>query len=462
MRYERFYLLAISAPMLLLLSLLLPASVANAASAVNVNISAHATPSANGLSWFFPCSDIRSSRGGALLPSEAVISKDWLSGNKGHFSTTYAADTYQFPQVSMLFGYMEVLAFILIVPSTMLLGYQIMVGASTFRYANALEGLSRVVLGGLAVAASFAFVQMLINLENILTTAIVLLHSEQPFPLSTISGVPVLYALPGEPAASYRAIVMPMSRWGCAIDDFVGIFAPTLVRDIASNMPLMRQFVSLAGSAKNMADLIHRIGGMGLMALSILLWMQVFARILLLNYYILMAPLAFGCWGLPGGVGQNVVRLWAKGFLSVLFVQAIQLFILTTLPLILPSLPQSFLSLGGEGILQTLLLQFPPILTLCIMLMAPTMVGASIGQSLGSAGSVAKGIVVAVGAGVEAGRQSVDPKRETDSRKGTEGQDAPGEKWALTRRAQKENQLKNQRSERRNSSLMLTTRNASK
>jgi hypothetical protein len=453
MRYQRFYFLVFSVPILLLLSLLLPASIANAA---NGNMSVHADSLPN---WFFPCSDRRVPRSSISRPSEAIIKRDWLSGDGGRFSTTYAADTYKFPQVSMLFGYMEVIAFVLITPSTMLLGYQIMVGASTFRYASALEGLSRVVLGGLAVAASFAFVQLLVHLENILTTAIVLLHSEQPFPRSTVSGVSVLYALPRESAASYRAMVVPMSRWGCAINDFMGIFSPTLVRGLASNIPLMRHFVPLAGSVKTMADLIHRLGEMGLMALSVLLWMQVFARILLLNYYILMAPLAFGCWGLPGGVGQNVVRLWVKGFLSVLFVQAIQLFILTTLPLILPSLPQSFVGLffanpKDVGVLQTLLLQFPPILILCITLMGPTLVGASIGQALGSVGSLTKGVVVAVGTGIEAGRQSVRPKRETDSEEVTEGQYAPGKKWALTRRARKKNQL----SERRDSSLVSTKR----
>jgi hypothetical protein len=453
MRYQRFYFLVFSAPILLLLSFLLPASIANAA---NVNMSVHAAAPPN---WFFPCSDRRIPRRGISQPSEAIIKRDWLSGDGGHFSTTYAADTYKFPQVSMLFGYMEVLAFVLITPSIMLLGYQIMLGASTFRYANALEGLSRVVLGGLAVAASFALVQLLINLENILTTAIVILHSEQPFPQSTVNGTPVLYAFLGEPAASYRGLVMPMSRWGCAINDFVGIFSPTLVRDLASNIPLMRHFIPLAGSAKTIADLIRRLGGMGLMALSILLWMQVFARILLLNYYILMAPLAFGCWGLPEGVGQNVVRLWAKGFLAVLFVQAIQLFIITTLPLILPSLPQSFfsISLGHSkdgAILQTLLLQFPPLLTLSLTLMAPTLVGASIGQTLGSVGSVTKEVVIAVGSGIGAGRDSLSPKRKTGSGEGTEEQYAPGKKWALTRRARKENQL----SEKRNSSLAYTKR----
>jgi Glycosyl hydrolases family 18 len=405
--------------------------------------------------WFFPCSDKPNPQGGTSQVSEAVISKDWLSGDGGHFSNTYAADTYGFPQVSTLFGYMEVLAFVLITPSTLLLGYQIMMGASTFRYASALEGLSRVVLGGLAVAASFALVQMLINLENIVSAAIVLLHSEQPFPSSSaVTGVSVLYSLPGEPAGSYRAIVVPMSRWGCAINDFAGIFSATVVQDLASNIPLMSHFVPLAGSVKTMADLIHRLGEMGLMVLSILLWVQVFARILLLNYYILVAPLAFGCWGLPGGVGQNVVRLWAKGFLSVLFVQTVQLFILTTLPLILPPLPQSFVSLGGEGILQGLLLQFPPILTLCIMLMAPTLVGASISKALGSASSVTKGVVIAVGAGVGTGKRPVSRRRETGSEAHIEGQYIPGQKWTLTRRSREKRRI----SESRDPSFAYTKR----
>ncbi len=391
-------------------------------------------PSATRPNSFFPCSDIPN-RG----PLESVISKDWLSGNRGHFSNTYAADTYGFPQVNLLFGYMQVLAFLLITPSTLLLGYQIMVGASTFRYAGALEGLSRVVLGGAAVAVSFALVQMLINLENILTTAIVLLHTEQPFPKAFISGVPVIYTLPGEPTVSYRGMVVPMSRWGCAVNDVAGIFSPTLLADLASNIPLMTTFIPLAGSVKTMADLITRLGEMGMTVLSILLWLQVFARILLLNYYILVAPLAFGCWGLPGGIGQNVVRLWGKGFLSVLFVQAVQLFILTTLPLLLPPLPQSFVAAGGEHILQTLLLQFPPILTLCVTLMAPTVVGASISKALGAASSVTRGVVVAVGTGVETGRRSVSRKKEKYSEENVEGRYVPGMKWNLTRRSKERN-----------------------
>lgn len=444
MRYKRLYFLGFSALALLFLSLLLPASIASAASASGMKKNSSlqqqkqddfakslgslggplarlelpsppntqasiqlgpGTQAGSGVTQnaFFPCSDVFV-KGRGQLASETVISKDWLSGDTGRFSTTNAADTYAFKPVTTLFGYMEALGFFFITPSILLVGYEIMLGASTFRYAGALEGLPRVVLGGAAVAVSFTFVQMLIHLENTVTTAIILLHAEQPFPRSLVDGIPIPYQLAGEPLVSYRGMVAPMSRWGCTMNNFAGIFSPNLVGDLASNIPLMSSFVHLAGTATTMADLIRRIGAMTMTLLSMLLWVQVFVRILLLNYYILVAPLAFGCWALPGGVGPNVVRLWSRGFISMLFVQAIQLFILTTMPLLLPPLPQSFASVGGERILETILLQFPPILTLCVVLMAPTIAGISITKALGVAGSVTREVVVAVGTGVKSSR----------------------------------------------------------
>src|SRR5260370_37572327 len=183
----------------------------------------------------------------------------------------------------------------------------------------------------------------------------------------------------------------------------------------------MSGLVPLAGTVINMADLMRRLGEMGLAMLSMLLCVQVLIRILLLNYYILVTPLAFGCWTLPGGVGPNVVRMWGKGFLSVLFVQVIQLFVVTTVPLLLPPLPSVFRSPGGEGILAGLLVQFPPILTLSIALMAPTYVGASISKALGAAGSVAGTVVVAVGTGVETSRRSIGRKKEMSSEEAIKG-----------------------------------------
>ncbi len=366
---------------------------------------------------FFPCSDVPNVRNGSMQPVENVIAQDWLSGNVpiagtgntvvqggGHIVYTYDNETYGFPEVTTLFGYMQGLGFLLITPSILLLGYQIMLGASSFRYAGALEGLSRVLLGGVAVAACFELVQMLISFEDTAGAAILTLHSQHPFPLITVNGAPVPYRLfnatrPGEPITSFRGIAVPMSRWGCAFNDFVGILSvPFVATTLASVIPMLSGFTHLAGTVMSIPDLIHRIGEMVLTLLSIVLWIQVFLRIVLLNYYILTGPLAFGCWALPGGVGQNVVRLWCKGFFSVLFVQVLQLFILTTLPLLLPTLPQ--IPSDSVGLIQGFLLEFPPILTLCVALMAPRLLGTSAARAFGTAGSMAGGVVTAVGTAV--------------------------------------------------------------
>src|SRR5205807_6732320 len=117
--------------------------------------------------------------------------------------------------------------FLIITPSILLVGYEIMVGAATFRYAGSLEGLSRVLLGGLAVAISYAIVQMLVSFETLVAAGILVLHAEHPFPRVTVNGLPVPYMLSNttrpEPIISYRGIVVPLSRWGCAVNSFMGI-----------------------------------------------------------------------------------------------------------------------------------------------------------------------------------------------------------------------------------------------
>jgi hypothetical protein len=357
-------------------------------------------------SWTFPCSDIQSPTSNSR-PNEQIISLDWLSGDVpivtseqtfhggGRLFYTYSTDTDQLPQVVTLFGVMEGLGFLLMVPSMMLLGYQFMLGASTFRYAGALEGLSRIFLGAVAVAASYELLDMLISIENSFTAAIMILHTEHPFPTISINGKLIPYRLAGDPATSYRGIVMPMSRWGCAINDFIGVVSQSFLSNtLGSIIPLFSGLAPLAGRATTISDLIQRCSELVMAILSFLLWVQVFVRILLLNYYILMTPLAFGCWALPGGVGQRVVRLWFKGFFTVLLTQVVQLFILTTLPLLLPPMPE--IAADKLGVMQGLFLQYPIILTLCVVLVTPRVLGTSVGKALGTAGSVAGGTIVAV------------------------------------------------------------------
>jgi hypothetical protein len=355
--------------------------------------------------WSFPCSDIQAPTG-LLQPNERIISGDWLSGDVpvvtqdvtirggGRLFYTYSTDTNELSQVTVLFRPMQGLGFFLIMPSIMLLGYQFMLGASTFRYAGALEGLSRVILGAVAVAVSYQLIDMLISVQNSFIAAIIALHGEHPFPVSTVNGKLIPYRLVGESATSYRGIVMPMSRWGCAVNDFIGVVSQSfLTNTLGSIIPLIGGLAPLAGRVTTIPNLIQRCGELILAIMSFLLWVQVFVRIVLLNYYILMAPVAFGCWALPGGVGQRVVLLWFKGFFTVLFVQVFQLFILTTLPLILPPMPP--VDADGIGIMQSVLVQFPLFLTLYAVLVTPRLLGASVGQALGTAGSVAGTTIVA-------------------------------------------------------------------
>src|SRR5947209_3233466 len=83
----------------------------------------------------------------------------------------------------------------LIMMRMILVGDQIMLRASTFRYVGSLDGLSRVILAGLAVAASYAVVAMLVSVETIMMAGILMLHVQHPFPRITVNGAPVPYVL---------------------------------------------------------------------------------------------------------------------------------------------------------------------------------------------------------------------------------------------------------------------------
>ena len=177
----------------------------------------------------------------------------------GRLFYTYDTDTEHLPPVAALFGIMQEVGFFLIIPSMLLLGYQFMLGASTFRYAGAVEGLSRIFLGAVAVGVSYELIDTLISIENSFTAGIIALHGEHPFPIITINGRPIPYRLAGDPLTSYRGVVMPMSRWGCAINDFIGVVSQSfLTNTIGSMIPLVGGLAPLAGHVTNISDLIQR------------------------------------------------------------------------------------------------------------------------------------------------------------------------------------------------------------
>jgi len=366
----------------------------------------------NTAAWQFPCSDQPNGR-----PDERAIASDWLSGDSpqtdsissdpavndgrtgGRFEHTFAIDTYGLASVQNVFSYMLGAAFLLVTPMIILIGYQLMLAASNFRHAGALEGLSRVLLGALAVGVSFQLVTMLISSANVISSAIVNLHGMLSYPSTQIDGTRAAYTLGGvlEPFTSYRGLVMPMSRWGCAVNDSIGILGNKFFSDqMVSWIPVIGNLAPLATQVTNGAQLAVRLTEFARLVLSVVLWLQAVIRLGILNCYILTCPLALACWSLPGGLGQQVFRQWTRGFLSVLFIQVGQLFFITTLPLLLPSFP----TLVGDhlGIMQILLTQLSPLLVLWLTVRVPKLLGTGATRVIGMAGSMAGGIVGAVGA----------------------------------------------------------------
>jgi hypothetical protein len=366
--------------------------------------------------WGFECPGASSADKSAYEQAinSPVTKKDWLSGDvsnigsdstatessypSGHLIYTYATDTTQRDGVTKLLPFTLGFSLLLIGPLFVVVGYQFLMAAWKFNspsmLANAIEGIGRIALAALAVVVSYQVTQMLINLANITNYAMILLHKDIGFPQTTINGrAAVSYSIAGDTPESFRGLVMPMSLWGCVLDDFLGIIATRMVNGISAMIPIVGGLLSFAGKVKEIVLLLKDLSEFVLFLLSVTIWAQAVIRIILINYYIILAPLAFACWGLPGPMGNKVLMMWLKGILQLLFMQALQLFILSTLPSLLPDFGQMTFPIQNNprfDVMDTILVQLPVVITTMAAVRAPKiLMGMSAIQTVAQAGSMA-------------------------------------------------------------------------
>jgi hypothetical protein len=360
--------------------------------------------SKNGSSWVFPCSDSKSGK-----INEAVLQSDWLSGNPGdagpggaekhpaHISVTYADETHSQTKLVSLYSLTLALGYALTVPTFILIGYQLLWASWTLGRVAAMEMLARLLLSILAVGISYELTTMLIGLSNVVSQGVVSLHASLGYPDVKLNGNELTYTLDGEnDPSSFRGIVVPISRWGCVANKFMEILLQKIITQFLAFIPFVGGVLKLAKGIHDAVQALKDVGEFIALILSINFAVQVFVRVALVNYYILTAPVAFGCWGLPGGFGQRVVGQWFKGFCSLLFTQGIQLFVLTTLPLLLPDLPQ--LPTDSFGILNIVMRQLPRVIILLAVIKVPNMMGTRATKAIAQAGAVGSGAVAALGA----------------------------------------------------------------
>jgi len=350
---------------------------------------------------------------------------DWLSGDvpslgpdphaaegnypSGHLIYTYAADTTDREGVKTLRPLTLGLGFFLIGPLFMVVGYQFLMAAwklnSPSMMANAIDGFGRVMLAAVAIGISYQITEMLIGLANTASYAMVLLHQKIGFPQTTINGHgAVSYSIDGDTPQSFRGLVMPMSLWGCVLDDFLGIIATRVVNALSAMIPIIGGVLGLAGKITEIVVLLEHLGEFILFLLSVTIWGQTVIRIILINYYIILAPIAFACWGLPGQTGSQVLKMWFKGITQLLFVQALQLFILTTLPSLMPDFGYMAFPTQNDShfdVMNVILVQLPVLITTMAAVRAPKiLMGVSAIQTVAEAGSMAGKAVGGVAATV--------------------------------------------------------------
>jgi hypothetical protein len=275
---------------------------------------------------------------------------DWLLGlpSKTFSGGLLVATSNSVNGLQTDWQYIMGLALALLVIPFSLAGYQIMLGMTSSRYAGAVESLSRVLLVAFLAVLSYTIIQLVIGLESALATTL-----RQHI----------------DPANS---VAMPSNEWPCYAHQFFGnIFN-------LSSYTLLNAEKALVGteyaqkSYNTTLLLVGNITNYVLMLLSILLTVQLLVRLALINFYIILSPLAVVCGSLPGESGQGAARYWIKGLAALIFVQLFQLLTLTVGSQLFPAT-----LISGSGWVSQLFNTLLPSVTMLLTLNIPRLFNAS-------------------------------------------------------------------------------------
>jgi hypothetical protein len=247
-------------------------------------------------------------------PTYAPDAADFMTGNNGIVFQFPAALTTDNTVVQTALGIVQVIAFACIAPLIVLIGLNVISGAITTRFANGIEALSRLVPAGIGIGFSLELVRFVFNLESALS---------QTFK-SVFTNVDV------------ASVILPTNTWQSTLILFLSLgiglviaksFAPLLVEVLGSGITF-GVFIAVAAEAGIYTALLLEIPKLILVIFSMVLCVQILMRIVLVNFYIIMSPLAIVASILPGREGASFTRNWVMGFLSLVASQFAQVAVL--------------------------------------------------------------------------------------------------------------------------------------
>jgi hypothetical protein len=192
---------------------------------------------------------------------------------------------------------------------------RIMTSGSIFRYADAAETLPRVLLAIIMAHLSLSIIAFFVGMSNSLCNGVATLTSNtatNAIPLSDLFGFGQfeLWKL------IVGIILMIVSAIIAAIP-VVGAILSFAVNAVAG---------IVAGSATALLIIVIMLIILFFtkLVLALMIIGQLLIRVMLLNLYIIFAAPCIACSALPGRSGQPVTRMWLQGFLTLTFVQLVQ------------------------------------------------------------------------------------------------------------------------------------------
>ncbi len=239
------------------------------------------------------------------------VQGDLLTGAGGWLYNIPLDLTTQNVAIQSFVRTLQTLAEALLVLVIMTIGIRIAMGGSGgWSFGELLEVLPRLVFSVIAVALCLTLAEELITCSN----ALVALFQAALSSAGT--------------SVAPDNIVMPLSLWGCYLTALSYSGAAIMIAmAIAPLSAFGFNFGGLIAAAlvgTSVAFMIKYVSAFCILGLTMALTALVIIRILLINVYIILSPLAVIAAGLPGHTGQGFARQWIMGFLSLLAAQFAQ------------------------------------------------------------------------------------------------------------------------------------------
>jgi hypothetical protein len=300
---------------------------------------------------------------------------DFITGTNGILFTFPTDYTTQNQAVQAALGVFQAVAAAVIVPILVLIGMNVMTGAITTRFAQGVEAFTRFVPAVAAIAVIPSLVTFLFNVEGALTQAM----------MGAFGGTDI------------STVLLPISSWLPTLQLFLGLgigiliaksFTPLLVEVIGTGVTF-GVFIAVAFEAILYGVMVAEIPMLILVFFGMALAIQLLMRLVLINLYIILSPLAIVAAALPGRQGVGFTREWIMGFLALVFSQMAQVIALFLGLLVVSTINQKGADSTG------MLAELAKYGTLTLMMRVPSVFRSNATSLLSGIGSSAAGVVAA-------------------------------------------------------------------